>query len=426
MSHGKDQGFLDVDLDEDLSQYQGLDELIRIRPQQIPLEKYDRIMRLVAVCPNLSVCDNIMGTKSTGQEFVNAENWIKDVISQIQDEWTDLQKVAYIDYRIGKKISYSPDFETEVFDLYSARSLWKIIDSGYGICDGISQVEQYLLERIGIEAQLVYGFEHAFLVLPNIAIPRSDGTVVIGKTIVDPTWNLASHRYNAYPNLFAINYEQAREFDLREGEDIRCHLNSRELSGETIGIEEEELRKIYVSVGIANEDGTFKIADMMSESDAIAQKDIPLRDKIEEQLRLLAKTYPDFYKCQNSTMSVMSNLLNHENMNYKKIVVNRVYAKDDKDKEPIVYVCCITDNDEELFWVADPRKSTSCTQESSENDVSSTPKMNFTRMRLEEFEAEYECYEEDIEKANGKRPWEIENTRMLKAGLRIGKKERGR
>lgn len=386
----RDSGYIDIDLEGDLTQYRGYDELIRIRPQEVPFEKHDRLIELARICPNLEVHDNLDLTSSTAQEFINAEEWISDVILHIEDDWTDIQKVAYIDYRIGKKISYTPDFETEVSDDASARALWRIIDSEYGVCNGISQVEQYLLKHVGIESELVSSGKHAFLKLPNIEIPRKDGTMVRGDTIIDSTWNLASHRYDAYPNLLARSYSEIRKFDIDvDGNDRECHKNDEKLSSATIDIEEDALRQVFASIGIAKADGTFYIGDMMEKSNEIAAKNISLEQKTKEQLELLREMHPDFYKCQNSTISILArNILKHDEMNYRKLVVNRVYDRTDKDKRPLLYVYCKMKEEKEQFYVADPTSK------------------SFVKMDLESFIEKYECYEKDMDKAGGIRPWE--------------------
>ncbi len=131
-----------------------------------------------------------------------AEKWIEDTIKNINPNWTKLQKIAYIDNVIGKKVSYSPDFETEVFDKGESRNIWKIINKGYGVCNGIAQLEQYMLNRIGVTSEIVTSKVHAFVLIKDIQIQIEDGNYVVGDTIIDPTWNLAAHRYGGRPNDF--------------------------------------------------------------------------------------------------------------------------------------------------------------------------------------------------------------------------------
>lgn len=99
-------------------------------------------------CPEIKICDNLGLSYSTVQEYINAEMWIASVFKEMDENWSSIQKIAYIDNAIGKKISYSPDFDTEFFNPNDSRTLWKIIDSGYGVCNGIAQVEKYMLGQM--------------------------------------------------------------------------------------------------------------------------------------------------------------------------------------------------------------------------------------------------------------------------------------
>lgn len=383
-------GGIELDLDGDLEKYRGLDDLIKIKPQNIPIEKHGKLLELARICPGLKVYDNLDMVSSTGQEFINTEEWIRDILENIQDSWSDIQKIAYIDYRIGKRISYSPDFDTEVSDDESARALWKIGNSGYGVCNGIAQLEQYILSHEGIEAEKVGSDDHSFLKLKNIEIPREDGTKVKGDTILDGTWNLAAHRYDAYPRCLARSYEEIRKLDVSpKGHDEKCHENDEALSSATIEIEESVLRKIYGSIGLAKEDGNFPISDMTKESDEIAIKDIPIEQKVEEQLDLLKRTHPDFDRCQNSTMAILEgNLLNYEEMKCEKVVVDRVYNKKDENKRPAVYIYYKLNEERQIFFVAEEGSGT------------------FVKMDKEEFIKVFECYDEDLRRQEGVRPWE--------------------
>lgn len=137
-----------VDLNSNLEDYRDFDEFIVINPMEISEEDKDKLFELCDICPNISITDNIGLTPSTAEEYKRAEMWIDKVIDGMNPNWTDIQKVAYIDNQIGQKISYTPDFDTEVCNLENARALWRIIDSGYGVCNGIAQVEQYILGKL--------------------------------------------------------------------------------------------------------------------------------------------------------------------------------------------------------------------------------------------------------------------------------------
>lgn len=139
---------ISLDLDRNLEDYKGLDNLLSICPEKFTEEQRSKFFKLCDICPNLSVvsllCSGVEFV-STAREYKEAEEWIDSVISELRPEYSKAQKIAIIDNAIGKKVSYSPDFGSEVFNMNNARALWKIISSGYGVCNGIAKVEQYIL-----------------------------------------------------------------------------------------------------------------------------------------------------------------------------------------------------------------------------------------------------------------------------------------
>ena len=159
-----------IELQEDLERYRDLGRIIRINPMQKTKEERKAICKLCEICPDIEIVDDLIFGDSTGKEYIEGEIWIEDVLKGIKKEWTDLQKIAYIDNAIGKKICYAPDFGTEVFNHRDARALWKIISSGYGVCNGIAQIESYMLSQIGIKAIEVDSRTHGFLILKDIDI----------------------------------------------------------------------------------------------------------------------------------------------------------------------------------------------------------------------------------------------------------------
>ena len=145
-----------VDLERNLKDYQGLDNLISINPENFTQEQRNRFIKLCDICPNLQVINDLYENVeyySTGREYKEAEEWIDEVIKKLKPEYSKLQKIAVIDNEIGKKISYSPDFDTEIFDRGDCRALWKIISTGYGVCNGIAKVEKYIFDRLEIEVK---------------------------------------------------------------------------------------------------------------------------------------------------------------------------------------------------------------------------------------------------------------------------------
>lgn len=238
---------------------------------------------------------------------------------------------------------------------------------------------------------MVSGPKHAFLKLKNIELPMADGQKIKGNTILDPTWNMTEQAYGARPSNFCVSYEQIRKNDIdNNGKDQECHLNDEKLQDATLGLDDKSLRDLYRSVGLANKDGRFPISSLMNTSndiDAIYAKDP--EGNVNAQLLCLQKYYPDFAKRQNSTINILRDVfLNHENIGYNECIINRVYNKEDNEKRPTFYVYIdYSDEIGKKFYVANKDEG------------------KFDEYGLEEFEKQFECYQKDLDKLNGIRPW---------------------
>ena len=387
-------GNIVIDLERNPEDYKGYDNLILVNPEGYTDEQRKKFMKICDICPKGSIeCSefSVMGAYSTAKEYKEAEAWIDSVTAQLKPEYSTAQKIAIIDNEIGRKISYSPDFDTEMFSPTDSRALWKIISSGYGVCNGIANVEHYILNKIGIESEIISSGGHSFLKLENIEVQLANGETKVGNTILDPTWNLAAHRFGGRPSNFFMSYEEARKHDIdSKGLDHCCHKNDEKLSDATLNLDEQSLRNLFSSVGLANENGEFLIKEMIAESTALHEQyaNQPAKD-LEQQFALLAQMHPEFAICQNSTMEIMSAvLLNNENLQFNKCVVNRVYDKQDEEKKPIVYTYIDSDEMGRRFYYADKDKG------------------QMIEIAESEFVQRFECYDMDLEKSKGIRPWE--------------------
>lgn len=375
-----------LDLERNLEDYRGLDNLMRINPEEFTEEQRAKFIKVCDICPNLQVVsklNNIVEHISTASEYKEAEEWINSIIDNLNPEYSKAQKMAVIDNAIGKKISYSPDFDTEVFDSADCRALWKIISSGYGVCNGIAKVEQYMLNRVGIESEIIGSGTHAFLKIKDIELPLANGEIAKGNTILDPTWNLTRHRFGGKPDNFCINYEQARKNDIDiEGKDHNCHKNDEQLQDATLNLDEQSLRRLFTSVGLADRDGQFPIKDLLEKSKLLDEfyANQP-EQNISKQFLLLRQTCPEFATCQNSSMSILSDvLLSNENLRFNKCVVDRVYNRTDKEKRPIMFVYIDSNELGKRFYFANKDEG------------------QLVGLTQEEFTEQFECYEEDLKK----------------------------
>ncbi len=385
-------------LDEDLSQYKDFGELLSINGRTMVKSDKDRqrLLELCEICPNINIQSNFKIGISTGKEYIEGEKWISSVLQGIQPQWSDVQKIAYIDTAIGKRISYTPDFDTEVENGEDARALWKIITSGYGVCNGIAQIEQYLLQRIGIEAELVSSKNHTFVKVKNIEIPTENGFVQ-GDTLVDPTWNLTASRYGSKPQHFCKSYEELRKVDIGEdGIDNEAHRNYILEHSTTINMDDDSLRRVYKSIGITDKRGRFPIGKLKEQIAQIDESDNDMQTKMIMKFSVLKQWCPEFATCQNSTIEVLKTVV-FENSEFRRCIASRVYDRADSKKQAVLYVYMDTEENGKQFFYAD--------KEAGE----------FINLSQEEFEAKFECYEADMKKVPGnKRPWETDEEMQSK------------
>ena len=387
------EGYLDIELDRNPEDYKGLDELMAVNPERFSSEQKNRLKQLCAICPEMGIANTINGVyfSSTGKEFLEGEKWIESVLSRIKPEYSKAQKVAIIDNAIGRRISYSPDYDAETFVPWDSRALWKIISTGYGVCNGISRIEQYMLEQVGVPSRIVSSGKHAFLKLEDMEFELANGEKVTGTTLVDPTWNLDLQRYGCKPNNLFLSYEDIRKKDIMaDGTDRESHKNDEALQDATFTLDQQSLRNLCISVGLARPDGKFPVVDFIEKAKQIDEiyADDPEKN-IEAQLKLVQRVCPEFAQCQNSTMQMLKSIsFNNPNLKFKKCVINRVYEKDDEDKNPVMFVYFDSDKLGKKFYYADKEQG------------------QFIELPSKEFEKRFECFENDIEKNNGHRFWE--------------------
>lgn len=390
-------GKINIDFESDLEQYRGYDAIIKVNPEWFDEEGRKKVLRLCEICPNAKMTNELVddGKKvnfeSTGREYVIGEEWVESVLSKLKPEYSLLQKIAIIDNEVGKRISYSPDFDAEVFVPDDSRTLWRIMATKHGVCNGIASVERYLINRAGLESELISSENHTFIKLNDIEIPTEDGTIKRGNTIIDPTWNLASHKFGAKPKNLFISYEEARKNDIdSKGKDHKAHQNDEKLSNAMLTIGDKALRKLFASLNLANGDGSFPIEEFLNKS-----KEIDIRFKgrtmqnVEAQFQLIMNQYPELIRNENEIMTIMGDVLDNKNIKNeaKKIVINRVYDRNDIKKSPVMYTYIKGKKFGEIFYVVNEGTG------------------SFDKMDIEEFTKKYECYEQDLQLNNRIRPW---------------------
>lgn len=383
------------DFQRDLECYEGLDDLLYINPLEKEF-KLDDIVALSKYCTNMKVSDSMDSYQSTIDEYIEGENWANSVIKQLNPEWTDIQKMAFIDNQIGKRISYSPDHDTEVANTDDERSSFKIMATGYGVCNGVAKVEKYILDKVGIKSEIIGTDNHAFLCIKNIDIPTEEGTIK-GDTLLDPTWNLSNQKYNARPGHFCLSYEEMREADIEDDGTDNCAHKSKELekiSDKLISLDDANLRKVYKSIGLLRDDNKFPVTELMDNIDNIDKSSNGIKEQLTKRMEALKDYCPDFAKFTNSTIKIMHALVlrNTDNFDYERCIVSRVYDKQDEEKKPVLFTYLDFGKSGKVFYYADKEKN------------------SMIPLTVEQFENRFECYEKDKELYNNKNMWKSSKT----------------
>lgn len=377
---------VNVNFNRDLQDYKGLDYLINIHPDVADNDSRNKMIELSKVCPDLnawSVLTPPVTYASTGKEFVKASEWIDSVINSLKPEYSDVQKLAIIDHAIGNKISYAPDFDSEIFSSNNNRSIWRIISNGHGVCNGISRIEQYMLKQVGIDSEIITSKEHVFLKIKNIELPLEDGTFAKGNTVMDPTWNMATHKFNARPQTFCLSYDEIRKHDIVDGIDGEYHKNDEKLQDANLELSVSELRNVFKSIGLTDKDGNFPVKTLCTQSNAVDEKcNGNIHENLKEQLELLENACPEINKFMNSCMFALNTvLLQHPSFQNADVSISRVYNKNDKSKKPTLYVSYAEKpNEPYKFFVANTNEN------------------KFNELTEEEFDLNFEHYKADLEK----------------------------
>ena len=392
MKTGK-YGEIIVDLTGNLEQYRNWDEMIMINPLEISEEERKGFVKLCNICPRMRVYDSDLSLLlndyyASVEEYLEAEKWIQGVIDEVNPEWSDAQKDAYIDYKIGNKVSYSPDVHTEVEDRIDSKQAWKVINKEYGVCWGIAKIESYMFRRIGQEAKCVESKDHAFVKLSNIKVKTSKG-MISGNTIIDGTWNLNDNRFGAKPKCFYKSYEKMREMDVDiNGKDTQSHLNDEKLKDANIELDTESLREVYSSIGLTDENKKFPIFKLSKGIERINAEEGTTEEKGKKALQFFYSLYPNISKCQSEAEFILKDIM--EKLNFKRCVVDRVYEKEDLQKKAVLYVYLqFLDGKENFYYIKDGTNG-------------------FIENTLEEFEQKFLPYITDFLDNNGIPKWKTE------------------
>ena len=253
-------------VNRDVEEYRGLDKFLKINPKNFSKQEREKLLELSKVCPETEIESDIFEGIFGGQSiksYLKAEKWIDSVIDIIDSNMSDIQKIYIIDEAIGKKISYSPVFGKENYDYVAVRQLWNVINSGYGVCNGIAEVENYMLNKIGIENEIVSSGRHSFLKIRNLKVDGKD----VGNSILDPTWNLSENRVGDRPEWFLVSYENAKKMN-----PSGAHINDEKLSDAGYQLDKNTMESELSGICRVDEQGKFPFERKLEALDEFYKK----------------------------------------------------------------------------------------------------------------------------------------------------------
>ncbi len=291
---------------------------------------YVSIRKFIEKCnDNVVIKNSVMG-EATKEEFLIGEEKIDKIINQIDTKWSEKEKLAFVNYKIGELLSYSPNFNFSQKDqskeIEDTRNIWKSIVNGRSVCNGISEATVYILSKIGIKAKVLASKTHNFVM----------AELEEGNVILDPTWDLIYTLYEGKPAHFGKTYEQLR----KEDGPLRDSHKLENVPENVIEIEDSELRQIHRNIGIAKEDGNFK-CPVLKDLGIINKSFNTDKEKIENFLEMFANKYNDQAKHLSETRSMLEicmqqfgfeTNINKDKSNKDKIVTTKFVYKNNDSK----------------------------------------------------------------------------------------------
>lgn len=270
---------------------------------------------------------------------------------------------------MGELISYIPDFNfcgkyVNSPTARDSRNIWKSILAGKSVCNGVVEIQRNILSRIGIKTKELSSGTHSFILTET-----EDGNI-----ITDPTWDLSNTLYQARPQYFGVTYEE-----LRKREEWLSNAHRLENPPENvIGISEQELREIYHSLGLTNEDRTF-LFPILEEVQKINEKEYPtMKEKINDFFNMFSEKFSKEASHLSETRTLLESAICELGVESDQIRSKFAYSKEDNDSENSFLIFHIdVDGLNEKMQILD------------------TEEMYFKSISLEEFDKNFKVHDLD-------------------------------
>lgn len=287
-------------------------------------EYYEEIKQFIENCnDDVNIINGLVG-QANKEEFLEAERLIQNILEEINPEWSSKQKIAYVHYKMGELISYVPDFKFSGKYINSpvannARNIWKSLVEGRSVCNGVTSIQRNILARLGIETQELSSGTHSFM------LSKTEE----GNIITDATWDLSNTLYQAKPQYFGVTYENLRKQEQGISNAHRLKVPPENV----IDISDKELREIYHSIGLTNEDRTFKFPILKKIEEINSKEFISLKEKLDLFFNIVTQDFSKETSHLSETRSILEQCLDELGVREQDITTKFVYKKEDKDSE---------------------------------------------------------------------------------------------
>lgn len=297
--------------------------LVKVDPIQ-NAEYYEYLTEFIGNCnEDVKISNGLVG-RASKTEYLKGEEKIKEVLAEINPEWSTKQKLAYVHYKMGELISYIPDFNFAGKYVNSpmannSRNIWKSIVDEKSVCNGVTYIERNILSRMGIKTRELSSGTHSFLLTETEE----------GNIITDATWDLSNTLYKARPQYFGITYE-----NLRQQEEGLSNAHKLENPPENvIEISDEELREIYHSIGLTREDRTFPFPMLDKVQEINSKEFISTEEKLKTFLNMLNKDFSKESTHLSETRNILEMCIEELGIPKNNLKTRFVYQKEDEDSE---------------------------------------------------------------------------------------------
>lgn len=297
--------------------------LIKVDPIQ-NAEYYEYLTEFIGNCnEDVKISNGLIGIASK-TEYLKSEEIIKEVLTEVNPEWTTKQKLAYVHYKMGELISYIPDFNFAGKYVGSpmannSRNIWKSIVDEKSVCNGVTYIERNILSRMGIKTRELSSGTHSFLLTETEE----------GNIITDATWDLSNTLYKARPQYFGITYENLRQ----QEEGLSNAHKLKNPPENVIEISDEELREIYHSIGLTKEDRTFPFPVLNKVQEINSKKFISTEEKLKTFLNMFNKDFSKESMHLSETRDIIEMCIEELGIQKNNLKTRFVYQKEDEDLE---------------------------------------------------------------------------------------------